>query len=167
MMASMDPQAVAAMSQGAVSPEMARTAASMMKNLSPEAMEAMLKMGGGGGARGVGEGGMPQFTPEMQKEMQERMKDPQMMSMMTEMMKGMDPETLVRMSEQAGVKLTPEQAKRSQEAMASMTPAQMERVVRALPCLTVPYSKYGIEMIAAVACSRGWVHTTPNTPHLK
>lgn len=48
---------------------------------------------------------------------------------MASMMKSMTPETMTSMSEQLGMKMTPEQAKQAQQAMASLSPEQIDRLV--------------------------------------
>ena len=49
--------------------------------------------------------------------------------MMASMMKSMTPETMTSMSEQLGMKMTPEQAKQAQQAMASLSPEQLDSLV--------------------------------------
>ncbi|CAI5487698.1 unnamed protein product [Closterium sp. Naga37s-1] len=64
MMTSMDPAAVAALSGGALSPEMARTAAQLVGSMSPEDLQKMMRLAstfsqaGGGVAGGTGGGGV-------------------------------------------------------------------------------------------------------------
>jgi hypothetical protein len=49
--------------------------------------------------------------------------------MMAAMVKNMTPETMSSMSEQLGMKLSPEQAKQAHQAMANLSPDQLDRLV--------------------------------------
>jgi hypothetical protein len=102
-----------------LTPEMARQASEMFKNMSPDEMDRMMdmasKMQPGMGAaasagragRGGGASGGPSGPPDMAQAM-EAMKDPAAMKMVSEMMKNITPETLASMSSAAGMNMSPE-----------------------------------------------------------
>jgi len=125
-----------------------KAATEMMGSMSPDAMEEMMKAagpmmesmakaqgsGGAGGMPGMpgmpamGPGGMPDQA-SMAKMAESMQKDPKMMESMTKMMSSMSPEMLSKMSEQAGQKISPEQAKLVTEKMKDMTPDQMQKMM--------------------------------------
>jgi hypothetical protein len=83
----------------------------------------------GTGTPGTSMPSMADFSPEMQEQMRKQMKDPVMKEMMAAMVKNMTPETMSSMSEQLGMKLSPEQAKQAHQAMANLSPDQLDRLV--------------------------------------
>ena len=109
-----------------LTPELARSASDMFKNMSPEEMDRMMEMaskmqpGLGASAsvnRAARSGGVPASAgpagpPDMAQAM-EAMKDPATVKMMTEMMKNISPETLASMSSAAGMKISPEDVRAS------------------------------------------------------
>ena len=113
---------VARWSRQKMTPELARTAADMFKNMSPEEMDRMMEMaskmqpgmgaaspsgGRSGRAGGASASAGPAGAPDMAQAM-EAMKDPATMKMMTEMMKNISPEALASMSSAAGMKMSTE-----------------------------------------------------------
>ena len=68
----------------------------MMKNMSPETMEAMMSVAADMQGGGMGPDGMP--TADTMKKMQEKMGDPKMQKAVAEMMKNVNPEQIKQMS---------------------------------------------------------------------
>ncbi|BBN18215.1 hypothetical protein MPTK1_8g00690 [Marchantia polymorpha subsp. ruderalis] len=181
MMSTLDPESIAAMSGGGMTPDMAKMAADMMKNMSPDDLERMVGLasqfqapnggptrtestGGtrqsnttpsstsssspasglvtgnvtstsmnhrsGGTSPGAGMPSMADFSPEMQEQMRNQMKDPAMKQMMASMVKSMSPETMASMSQQMGIKLSPEEAAQAQQAMANLSPDDLDKIMR-------------------------------------
>ena len=121
-------------------PAMAKMAAEAMSSMGPEELKSMMDMAqqmqGAGGMEGLA-GGDPAAAlnnPEMMRKMQ----DPAMMGKAMDMLKNMDPDTLVGMSEKMGMKLTKEQA----EQMRSMKPEHMQFLVKLMTFLQYVYSLY-------------------------
>ena len=121
-------------------PAMAKMAAEAMSSMGPEELKSMMDMAqqmqGAGGMEGLA-GGDPAAAlnnPEMMRKMQ----DPAMMGKAMDMLKNMDPDTLVGMSEKMGMKLSKEQA----EQMRSMKPEHMQFLVKLMTFLQYVYSLY-------------------------
>jgi len=122
-------------------PAMAKMAADAMASMGPEELKSMMDMAqqmqGAGGMEGLAAGGNPAAAlnnPEMMRKMQ----DPAMMGKAMDMLKNMDPDTLVGMSEKMGMKLTKEQA----EQMRNMKPEHMQYLVKLMAFLQYVYSLY-------------------------
>ena len=122
-------------------PAMAKMAADAMASMGPEELKSMMDMAqqmqGAGGMEGFAAGGDPAAAlnnPEMMRKMQ----DPAMMGKAMDMLKNMDPDTLVGMSEKMGMKLTKEQA----EQMRNMKPEHMQYLVKLMAFLQYIYSLY-------------------------
>ncbi|EFJ23762.1 hypothetical protein SELMODRAFT_442699 [Selaginella moellendorffii] len=150
-MSSVDPEQLAAMSGGKMTPEMAKFAADLMKHMSPSDLERMVDMASGlnlnGGAPSSSSSGPEPTRPaapsastvpfqpspgmlQPDEQMRRQMKDPAMRELMSSMIKSMTPESMASMSEQLGLQLTPEQAVAAQKAMANLTPDQLDRLMR-------------------------------------
>ena len=121
--------------------QMAKMAADAMASMGPEELKSMMEMAqqmqGGGGMEGLAAGGSPAAAlnnPEMMRKMQ----DPAMMGKAMDMLKNMDPDALVGMSEKMGMKLTKEQA----EQMRNMKPEHMQFLVKLMAFLQYVYSLY-------------------------
>lgn len=122
-------------------PAMAKMAADAMASMGPEELKSMMEMAqqmqGAGGMEGLAAGGNPAAAlnnPEMMRKMQ----DPAMMGKAMDMLKNMDPDALVGMSEKMGMKLTKEQA----EQMRNMKPEHMQFLVKLMAFLQYVYSLY-------------------------
>jgi len=122
-------------------PAMAKMAADAMASMGPEELKSMMEMAqqmqGAGGMEGLAAGGSPAAAlnnPEMMRKMQ----DPAMMGKAMDMLKNMDPDALVGMSEKMGMKLTKEQA----EQMRNMKPEHMQFLVKLMAFLQYVYSLY-------------------------
>ena len=76
----------------------------------------------------MGAGGMPDQA-SMAKMAESMQNNPAMMESMTKMMGSMSPEMISKMSEQAGQKISPEQAKVMTDKMKDMTPDQMQKMM--------------------------------------
>lgn len=53
-----------------------------------------------------------------------------MKQMMASMVKSMSPETMASMSQQMGIKLSPEEAAQAQQAMANLSPDDLDKIMR-------------------------------------
>merc|ERR1719316_2564344 len=131
-------------------PDMIKMQAEMLKGMSDEQLKSMAQAGGApdgfdpamakmgaGGMEGRAAGGSPAAAlnnPEMMRKMQ----DPAMMGKAMDMLKNMDPDALVGMSEKMGMKLTKEQA----EQMRNMKPEHMQFLVKLMAFLQYVYSLY-------------------------
>eukprot|EP00850_Spirogloea_muscicola_P011897 SM000075S21986 [mRNA] locus=s75:520985:523843:+ [translate_table: standard] len=69
------------------------------------------------------------MSEDMQQTLRQQMRNPEMMKMMSEMMKGMSAESMAAMSEQMGMKMTKEQAEQAQQILQGLSPKQMEKVM--------------------------------------
>eukprot|EP00850_Spirogloea_muscicola_P018241 SM000165S02202 [mRNA] locus=s165:113664:116728:- [translate_table: standard] len=69
------------------------------------------------------------MSEDMQQTLRQQMRNPEMMKMMSEMMKGMSAESMAAMSEQMGMKMTKEQAGQAQQILQGLSPKQMEKVM--------------------------------------
>lgn len=136
-MASMDDEQLAKLSEQMAStgmpagmpkltPDMAKQAAGMLKNMKPEDMEALSSMASGMQADGAGGsgGGMPDMA-----QVQEKMKDPKVRDAMMNMMKNIDADTMKEMSASMGHAMSDEQAKQMADTMANLSPETMEKIV--------------------------------------
>jgi len=138
-----------------LTPEMARMAGDMFKNMKPEDMEKMMdmasKFGGGmlGGAGGAGgAGGMPDMETASKL-----MSDPDSMKMVGEMMKNISPEALASMSSQMGMKMSPEDAKAMTEQLANMKPEHMAKILA--------FTSFVQRAAAKAKAARDWLRANP------
>eukprot|EP00850_Spirogloea_muscicola_P005478 SM000025S08373 [mRNA] locus=s25:363997:366827:- [translate_table: standard] len=69
------------------------------------------------------------MSEDMQQTLRQQMRNPEMMKMMSEMMKGMSAESMAAMTEQMGLKMTKEQAEQAQQILQGLSPKQMEKVM--------------------------------------
>lgn len=111
-----------------MSPDMMQQAAEMMKNMSPETMEAMMSMAADMQGGGVGPDGMP--TADAMKKMQEKMGDPKMQKAMAEMMSKVNPEQIKQMSKAAGMNMSDEQAEQAAQTLKNVKPETMEKFMK-------------------------------------
>lgn len=75
------------------------------------------------------ESSFPTSTADLQEQMRNQMKDPAMRQMFTSMMKNISPDMMANMSEQFGVKLSPEDAEKAQQAMSSLSPETLDKMM--------------------------------------
>ncbi|XP_022944455.1 outer envelope protein 61-like [Cucurbita moschata] len=73
---------------------------------------------------------IPTSSADMQEQVRNQMKNPAMQQMFTSMIKNMSPEAMASMSEQFGLKLSPEDAAKAQEAMSSFSPEDLDKMMR-------------------------------------
>ncbi|KAA0040077.1 hypothetical protein IC582_009760 [Cucumis melo] len=73
---------------------------------------------------------IPTSSTDMQEQMRNQMKNPAMQQMFTSMIKNMSPEMMANMSEQFGLKLSPEDAAKAQEAISSFSPEDLDKMMR-------------------------------------
>jgi len=113
---------------GGMSPDMMQQAAEMMKDMSPETMEAMMSMAADMQGGGIGPDGMP--TADAMKKMQDKMGDPKMQKAMAEMMSKVNPEQIKQMSKAAGVNMSDEQAEQAAQTLKNVKPETMEKFMK-------------------------------------
>jgi tetratricopeptide (TPR) repeat protein len=113
---------------GGMSPDMMQQAAEMMKDMSPETMEAMMSMAADMQGGGIGPDGMP--TADVMKKMQDKMGDPKMQKAMAEMMSKVNPEQIKQMSKAAGVNMSDEQAEQAAQTLKNVKPETMEKFMK-------------------------------------
>mmetsp|Transcript_61934 Transcript_61934/g.191763 ORF Transcript_61934/g.191763 Transcript_61934/m.191763 type:complete len:557 (-) Transcript_61934:102-1772(-) len=92
--------------QMASNPELTKGLTDMMKNMSPDQVQEMMKLSGG--MRGGGAGGM---GPPGNMDPSAMMSDPDMLKATEEMMKNMSPETLASMAKASGMDISEDKAK--------------------------------------------------------
>ncbi|XP_022986076.1 outer envelope protein 61-like [Cucurbita maxima] len=73
---------------------------------------------------------IPTSSADMQEQVRNQMKNPAMQQMFTSMIKNMSPEAMASMSEQFGLKISPEDAAKAQEAMSSFSPEDLDKMMR-------------------------------------
>lgn len=114
MMAGMDSEAV-------------KKAASMMKNMKPDTMKAMMKMAksfGADGAQGVDPAG-----GDMMAKVQKELNNPEMRQAMVDMMQSMDVDTIKEMSKSMGMSMDDAQAEQAANALKNISPQTMNRML--------------------------------------
>ena len=108
-------------------PGMAKMAADMMGKMDPADIQQMMDM-----MQGQEDVAGAQGDPgKMQEKMAKMMEDPNMMDKVTKMMSNMDTDDLIKMSEQAGMKLDPAQV----EKLKQMKPEHMQMMMKGVVML--------------------------------
>ena len=108
-------------------PGMAKMAADMMGKMDPADIQQMMDM-----MQGQEDVAGAQGDPgKMQEKMAKMMEDPNMMDKVTKMMSNMDTDDLIKMSEQAGMKLDPTQV----EKLKQMKPEHMQMMMKGVVML--------------------------------
>ena len=145
-----------------IDPKMAKQAASMMKNMKPEAMEGMMKMASEMKDMGLDptSGGAP--SADAMSKMAEKMKDPAMQAAMSDMMKNISPEQLKEMSKASGMNMSDEQAEQTAKMMQNLDPKTMQRLmaVGTAAQSTIAFVRKNKLLVAAVAVGAVGVTTS-------
>tara|TARA_B100000475_G_scaffold173259_1_gene136143 strand:+ start:1614 stop:3044 length:1431 start_codon:yes stop_codon:yes gene_type:complete len=128
------------MPPGDMSPEMMQQAAEMMKNMSPETMEAMMSVAADMQGGGMGPDGMP--TADTMKKMQEKMGDPKMQKAVAEMMKNVNPEQIKQMSTAAGMPMSDKQAEQAAQQLKNVKPETMQKFMKVAAFGTKFYGRF-------------------------
>merc|ERR1719263_1167638 len=115
-------------------------AAEMMKNMSPETMEAMMSVAADMQGGGMGPDGMP--TADTMKKMQEKMGDPKMQKAVAEMMKNVNPEQIKQMSTAAGMPMSDKQAEQAAQQLKNVKPETMEKFLKVAAFGTKFYGRF-------------------------
>jgi len=130
-----------------LTPEMAKMASAMMKDMPAEALIKMMEMSAALSAGAGGGAGPAQLTPEMLEKVSETLQsDPDMMKSMADMMANISPEKLEQMT---GMKVSPEQLQQVSGMMKDMKPEHMQMMMKAAAAIQT--------WAARAKAARAWV----------
>lgn len=127
-----------------VDPKMAKQAAAMMKNMDKDTMKGMVDMAAKMKAQGMDPSSMAANPndPAMMAKMAEQMKNPEMQSMITDMMKNVTPEQLKEMGAAAGMNMSDEQAAQTAQMMKNISPETMQRMMKVGSALNGVFTRF-------------------------
>ena len=127
-----------------VDPKMAKQAAAMMKNMDKDAMKGMMDMAAKMKAQGMDPSSMAANPndPATMAKMAEQMKNPEMQSMITDMMKNVTPEQLKEMGAAAGMNMSDEQAAQTAQMMKNISPETMQRMMKVGSALNGVFTRF-------------------------
>ena len=127
-----------------VDPKMAKQAAAMMKNMDKDAMKGMMDMAAKMKAQGMDPSSMAANPndPATMAKMAEQMKNPEMQSMITDMMKNVTPEQLKEMGAAAGMNMSDEQAAQTAQMMKNIPPETMQRMMKVGSALNGVFTRF-------------------------
>nr|WRQ20303.1 outer envelope protein 61 [Citrullus colocynthis] len=126
-----------------MTPELLSSASRIMSNMPPEDLQRMFETASSlkrnesaSGNDNVPDSDARSKSFESQQssisgeQVRNQMKNPAMQQMFTSMIKNMSPEMMANMSEQFGLKLSPEDAAKAQEAISSFSPEDLDKMMR-------------------------------------